>query len=343
MIIVIVLKVLILCILSIYASFTDIKLGIIKNEAVLSAIIIGLILDMVGWAAFDSLYIKSQLTNIASIALVSILLYALHIWAGGDCKFMIAIATLAPYELYISIYSSRNSLILILAFTFILSYLYLIIDSINLAIKKKKAISKEKFISNLKTLLGRWICCISYIFLIDQIAMQIFPSILNKLQFLVWIINICVIFIVSGLHFLQNKFCVSTIFILGFVVKIMLKQPIISKFMLINYALVILFIMLRLLLDEYNQEIIETSKVKKGMILSATTTVLFLNSKVKGLPAPSTEDLRSRLTEDEAASVRRWEKSKYGCPTIQIVRKIPFAIFITFGTIIYLALGATAQ
>ena len=41
------------------------------------------------------------------------------------------------------------------------------------------------------------------------------------------------------------------------------------------------------------------------------------------------------ITEEQAESIRRWETSKYGQKEITIVRKIPFAIFISFGTIVY--------
>ena len=79
-----------------------------------------------------------------------------------------------------------------------------------------------------------------------------------------------------------------------------------------------------------------TSKVEKGMVLAYSTIVYFIPSTIKGLPKEkTTEDIRSRITADEAESIKRWETSKYGQPEIVIVRKIPFAIFISIGTVIY--------
>ncbi len=66
------------------------------------------------------------------------------------------------------------------------------------------------------------------------------------------------------------------------------------------------------------------------------TALSFLPSRVQGLPTDSTEDLRSRLTPEQAESIRRWEKSKFGKPYIVIVRKIPFAVFIGIGTAAFL-------
>ena len=146
-------------------------------------------------------------------------------------------------------------------------------------------------------------------------------------------------FVVSGIKILQNKYLVLIIAISVIVIKLLQQQAIISKSMLLNYTIVFLMLLLRLFIDEYNYETIPTKEVKKGMILATSTVVLFLNSKVKGLPLSSTEDLRSRLTQEEVDSILRWEHSKYGSDSIQIVRKIPFAIFISSGTIMFLLFG----
>ena len=83
-------------------------------------------------------------------------------------------------------------------------------------------------------------------------------------------------------------------------------------------------------------ETISTFGVKKGMILSTFSSMLMQNSKVKGLPGISSEDLRDRLTEDEAESIRRWGKTPKGKKEIAIVKKIPFAVFIAMGYFTYL-------
>ena len=71
------------------------------------------------------------------------------------------------------------------------------------------------------------------------------------------------------------------------------------------------------------------------MILSMGSILLLAKSKVKGLPHFSTEDLKSRLSADEVDSVLRWSKTKIGQDTIVIVRKIPFALFIGIGTLLF--------
>jgi hypothetical protein len=99
--------------------------------------------------------------------------------------------------------------------------------------------------------------------------------------------------------------------------------------------LLVVFI-IRYFLNGYNYKEIKTENVKVGMILSAFTISKFYISKVKGLPKISTEDMRTRLTQENVEAVRRWRTSKYGEDTIVIVRKIPFAVFIFLGISIFL-------
>ena len=75
------------------------------------------------------------------------------------------------------------------------------------------------------------------------------------------------------------------------------------------------------------------------MIISAETSMLFLNSRVKGLPDMSHEIVSDRISESECESIHRWEKSKYGSKTVKIVRKIPFAIFTSLGIVTYIIVG----
>ena len=96
---------------------------------------------------------------------------------------------------------------------------------------------------------------------------------------------------------------------------------------------------MRMISSEYNYKQIKTSEIKEGMVLSYATVASFSNSRVKGLPQITTEDIQSRISEAEAESIRRWECSKSGLQTITIVRKLPFACFISIGFILFIILG----
>ncbi len=88
--------------------------------------------------------------------------------------------------------------------------------------------------------------------------------------------------------------------------------------------------------DRFNYEWIRTCDVKAGMILSYFAVQQFYGSRVKGLPTTTDETTKSRITQEEADSIKRWEKSKYGKEQIMVVRYIPFAVFILIGMITYL-------
>ncbi len=74
--------------------------------------------------------------------------------------------------------------------------------------------------------------------------------------------------------------------------------------------------------------------LKRGMILSSVSSMLMQNSRVRGLPPISSEDLRSRLTEEQVDSIGRWASSR-NIIAVTVVRKIPFAIFIFAGFLSY--------
>lgn len=331
-----ILKLILLVSLCIYTSITDIKDGIVQNKVIAISTILGLVLNAVDWLVLPSENIVVQLLNIIIVDLIALLLYAFHFWAGGDCKLVFAICFLVPYSMYISSRNSQITLPLMLGITFSINYVFLLLNSVFLFIKRKKKLNIKHFAVKAHLVIGKWVSCIAYITLINSIIIHFFGS-LSKLYLL--LINACLVLIISGLNFLRNKYIVIVAIVTGIIIKLIFKQAIIDKISLISYSLAILFILLKVFIDEYNYQTINTAQVKKGMILSLATTIQFTNSKVQGLPKPSTEDLRSRLSEDEATAVRKWEKSKYGAETVQIVTKIPFAIFISIGTICYIILG----
>lgn len=339
MIALIIIKTIILLLLCLVASYTDIKQSTIPNRLVFVAGITGLVLNIIGWTFIDATGIRIQLINIGLVWLISILLYALQIWAGGDAKLMMAIALLFPCELYFNgFYYSLPSLIHILVFAFIISYCFLIVDSIYYAVKLKHVLSFAKLKTVIINVLQNWVACVAYIVLVDTSLLTFFPFLATS-SWIIIVVNICVVLIVSGIKVLVNRFAIIAVVFIDLVLKLVLNQPIANRFMLMNFGITVLLIILRCFINEYDYKDINVSQLKKGMILSFGTSLLFIDSKVDGLPSQSTENLRSRLTEDEVTAVKKWSKTKAGSETISIVRKIPFAIFISVGTFLTLLLG----
>ena len=111
-----------------------------------------------------------------------------------------------------------------------------------------------------------------------------------------------------------------------------------SLFSVKSIIIVAVVMIFREIADKYNYKEIKTDDIKEGQILSFKTVLCFNASKVKGLPITTTEDFRSRITSEQAESIKKWKNSKNGQDTITIVRKLPFAIFITIGTIAFVML-----
>ena len=331
-----IIKIAILLSICTLAAWTDISHGIISNRLLLTGAIAGLFLNVLTWTITSGTYIIVQLINIVVLCVIAVLLYALHIWAGGDCKLLMTVSLLVPSCVYSPFLNPCLSLILLPAFAFLFSYLFLLADSIIQTFSQKSVFSKEMLRSKLFSTLIRYCANVVYITLFDQVLYSVCGTSIQQFLFL---INSCVILGISNIAILQKRHLILIALVLSAVIKIVNGQTIATMFDVINFGLVLIVLSLRIFIDSYNYAILPTNQVQSGMILSAATTLLFMKSNVKGLPQISTEDLRARLTPEEADSVRRWEHSKYGQPTVQIVRKIPFAIFIALGTLSYLILG----
>ena len=65
------------------------------------------------------------------------------------------------------------------------------------------------------------------------------------------------------------------------------------------------------------------------------SSMLMQGSRIRELPPISTEDLRSRLTENEINNIKRWAEGR-NVTSLVIVKKIPFAVFIFMDLVGYL-------
>ena len=334
-----IIKIICLIAVSSYAACSDIKTGIIKNKYLLIAFAAGLALDIIGWSVFERESFIVQAVNISVLCGLSFLMYLLHIWAGGDCKLAVVISLFVPFSFYPSFFGKWYALVLFMAVAFVFSYFYLIADSVVYAVKRKKVVSPKKALKGVANFVLRCVVNLSYIILSDSLLLLAFPKVFSDSRYLIIALNICLVLIISGFKVLANKYLVAAIILADVIICTCFNLHMINKWMLISYLTACITLLFRLFIDEYNYDFIETKEVKKGMILSASTVLAFANSHVKGLPTSTTEDLRSRLTQEEAESVHRWEKSKYGCETVQIVRKVPFAIFISLGAVSFLIVG----
>lgn len=319
------------------SSYTDIKSGKIYNSFLISIVVIDIILDSIYYFVFNE-YIIDFFVNILIIACLSIILYAFHIWAGGDSKMLIVALLSFPARWYVSVINSNYTLVFVVAFSFVAGYMYIIIDSIISAIKKKAVILQKDFLDYFKQFFINYLAIINYLWIFNLFDIIYFSKYI-MLDFIAYFaIGLLISLIISKTKILRSIYFIAPIFIINVAIGIILKIGL-YQIDYKNYVFVITFEIIRFFASKYNYIEIETKNIKPGMILSTASSVLINMSKSESIPGISKEDQRNRLTVSESEAVIAWGKSRYGAKKITIVRKIPFAIFISLGVIIYSTLG----
>lgn len=84
----------------IFCSYTDCRDSLIRNSALLKAGLILGILDIAYYIIYGTQYLVIFLFNAGLLAIISLMLYALKIWAGGDSKLLLLISIAIPGRLY---------------------------------------------------------------------------------------------------------------------------------------------------------------------------------------------------------------------------------------------------
>lgn len=325
-----------LIIICIIATYTDQRSGVISNKVVMGIGLIPIALNCVG-VMIDNAWLTYTI-NSAVMVCIAVVLYAVHIWAGGDCKLMVLITLSIPPSIYWELDNQKFTLIYIYALIFLIAFVFICVENVALSVKNKAVPDKEKIISELKKGILNYIRIIVYLSALGQIYFGIIYPRMQLSPVIYAASCILVIIIASKIKILKSVKVVIFIAIID-IIAILLTGVITVNRTWYVYVVVILLMLFRAISNRFNYEEIETGAVKKGMVLSQETSILLQRSRVKGLPGISDETLKSRLTEAEAEAIGRWKTSKYGREHVTIVRKIPFAIFIFSGLLLYLGLG----
>lgn len=317
-------------------TISDMKTSTVRNKSLIIAAVIGLILDVVYYGFLEQEYLIAFLLNTITMIIVAALFYGLHIWAAGDSKLLMVAIMLIPSRLY---YAGDNIMaatgIMILIFS--IAYLYLIGESLYLGVKNKDFFRIQKIGIDAKRLLLQYIRCVCLVTLFSTIAFRLFPDFCNGNPILMMIIDMIIILAGYRMDIFNKPIPLIALIVATVIVAAVWHGETIG----INwkiYILVIIVFVLRLLMEKYNYEEIQTENVEPGMVMSYATIVGFMPSRVKNLPKETTEDVRSRITEEEAEGIKRWGTSAKGSDTIIIVRKIPFAVFISIGVVLFVSI-----
>ena len=328
---------LLLLALGIISSISDIKFGVIYNRVLLPFAVVGVILCGIYYIWFAKEYFFSFLINTGIVSFISLLLFFIHSFAGGDSKLLIVLSLLYPARCYLVYHDSRLTLLSAICFALLFSYVYLLICTIVNISRGRIRISKTYVKNNALHFLGTYIRILPYILLLNLVFRVISLKLIQVNSFVILFSCFALAFLVGKYDVLKKWYLVVPVLAIDVALSIYLKVIPISINPL-NYLFVLIIMLLQMTMKTGIYEVICTSNVQEGMILSTESSLLMQKSRVRNLPAVSKEDLRNRLTATEAEAVKRWENSSTGLSEIKIVKKIPFAVFILLGYVIYFVL-----
>ncbi|MBR2744785.1 MAG: prepilin peptidase [Clostridia bacterium] len=333
----------IVVLLCVYASITDIKSKKIYNKIVLVSLAVSSCIYIVFYKEIETEFIVSHIINNIITLILSFLFYYFKIWAAGDAKLFWVISFIIPFSIYEAPKENIFPSVFLLIMIFSSAFIYVAIETVILWIK-----DREKFTKTSLVRLSRinWIdFSIQYftayfsIMLINNIISTFFPEFNRYNGALLLICNMLFItFLYRAVSKRRNYVIIMIIAILLNIIYTFLYGFVIYSINIKMIFLVLILFLFRQISEKYNYEEINVDDLKPGMILAFETILMFYGSKVKGLPEKTTETTDSRITEAEIDSIKRWSRTKKGRKQIVIVRHMPFAPFIFVGTTIYLVI-----
>ena len=314
---------------------SDLSAGMIYNKILGGFLLLAILLDAVYYGFFVRDMAFEFMVNVGIVAAVSLYLFYSHTFAGGDCKMMIVLSLLFPARWYWCLGTSNATLIFVIAFAIFAGYCYLLGYSVIAIITKRVPMTLKYVREYLLNFLKSYVSAIVYIYLFNFGISLLYAQ---GFQMSIWIPRILCILV---------SWCVSKYpafkkwFIFVPASGIVIAISIITKSLPISlnpesYVFVLVLLLCQMTIRTTIYEKVEVSQLKKGMILTTFSSIPMQSSITKGLPGVSTEDLKSRLTEDEITSIKIWAKATH-TETLTIVKKIPFAIFISIGVLLYCA------
>ena len=316
------------------STYTDLKSGIIPNRYIAVFSVVGGIVDAIYYIFFAGDTAGLFLANAGSVIILSLILFYTHSLAGGDCKLLAALALVYPAGMYVMYGDKTVTLFLTVAFAILYGYVFFLGMSIWKLItgdnQPERGVIKGYLVNYLKSYVIAFIyvTCVNLLFgLIDSRVMRVSSQIVVVVCMVVaWLSNR--IQVLRKIPIIIGLTCMAVVLSVYLRVLPISLNP-------TTYLITAVLVLCQMAIRTNLYETIQTSRVKKGMILSVYSSMIMQHSRVKGLPGLSTEDLKSRLTEDEAESIKRWGKTEKGLSEIAVVRRIPFAVFIFLGYITY--------
>ncbi|MDO5292356.1 MAG: hypothetical protein Q4F05_06355 [bacterium] len=321
------------------AGITDILHGKVFNKVLSFFLLISGVLVVSYYIQNSELFVQ-YIINLAIVIFIGYVFFVQKIWGAGDSKLWIVITIIFPYARYSKLEYELFPSMRIFVYIFLIAYVYVLLETLvkfilnpnKLKIKKKDGdILKDKNI--IEILLNSFIVYIFY-----NICAHIFSLyyMYNRIFFM--IIGLILASYIATISLKKKKIISFVCLCLHISILYSYSNTTIINIRQLLFSIIIVFssILIRSVAGVFNYKEVCTSSVKKGMILSYGMILMFNKSRVKGLPTYTDETTKSRISDEEAEAIRRWEKSKYGESKVIIVEHLPFAIFFLLGLIFYI-------
>jgi preflagellin peptidase FlaK len=314
------------------------KSGLIQNRDLAIFVALALVSDAIYYGYFAKDLLFEFLLNLAMVSAVSLYLFYSHSFAGGDCKMTVALAMLFPARYYLVYGNTNITLIAALGFAILTGYIYLLVHALWMIATRKIRLTADYIKGFLVGFIKVYLTAMVYITLLDDIAitLEMLGLFVN-----VWIERLICMLIAWGVgrfQILKNKTVLIPAAVLVGLFSILFRSLPLSMNPE-SYMLVLFLVFCQITIGATIYEPVEVEQLRKGMILSFASSLLMQSSITKGLPGVSTEDLKSRLSVEEVDSIKIWARATH-TQTLTVVKKIPFAIFISAGFFCYYIAGS---
>jgi preflagellin peptidase FlaK len=324
-------------VLAFVTTKSDIESGHILNKVLMAFCGIALALDVIYYLIFAQDLFLSAVWNTIIVATASLYLYYSHAFAGGDCKLAVVMSMLYPAEFYWVYHNSNITLIFSLCIAIFYGYAFLICSAISSIFHGRSKLTVKYIKSGLGTFFKAYIIATIYITGLNLGFLAFTKYIISVNQWIPRILCFALAWAVGRFNWLHKWPMLGAVLIIDVLGSMVMKVFPLSLNP-VNYILVFVLLICQMTIRNNLYESIPVSELQPGMILSTFSSVLMQGSRVRGLPGISNEDLRNRLSVEEIDSIQRWAKSRE-VEQVSIVKKIPFALFITLGYVSYFILG----
>lgn len=329
------------------AGYTDCRTGQIQNRLILWTSGAAGVLDLAYYGFFAEDLLPLFLLNLLTVTVAAFFFYAYHLWAAGDSKLFFVVGLCIPGRFYTFWNIGSVPGFVILIFVFSIAFFYVVGESVVLGVRRRDLFRFSVGPVDYAGAVLSYFAMVAASILVNWGLWRAFPRRLERNPVLSVAVSF---FVVLTLIQLRNRLsrrgllAAAALGWAGVLLLIFCGQYSLRTGMDVHsWGIVLAVMCLRMIAEKYNYQTVPTSEIRSGQILSAASVMAFRSSRIQGLPTGMTEDLRSRLTAEEAESVRRWEHSRTGRPYVVIVRKIPFAVFIGVGTAAFLLLGVAMR